>query len=252
MKAALTLQQKQATPNAELKKLNHRIEAVIKRCKVHFPTAVEALQSFSPTPRETLFAGVSSFRYAGTIAHAVLSQPLVEQGPLENRTQALDTVLPDQQTIPWGRPPHPLLQRSMAIAERGVEHTATFHTTLMELYEDHVIEGRCIFPGAGFVEMTVAVPRQSEHAEGLELQDMVFLVPFDVVPGGDLKCEHTFGSLMHCLTQKQSIAHIQNVQNSCTTSSSADLPFPGDRELKVVAHADIGVLWKKNKKYKQQ
>ena len=62
--------------------------------------------------------------------------------------------------------------------------------------------------------------------------------------------------LTHALSDTKTVNCTQNTyktcENSCTTSSSPDLWFPGDPELKVVAHADIGVLWKGNKKYKQQ
>ena len=69
----------------------------------------------------------------------------------------LDRVFPKRQEFPWQRPPHPLLQQTQVIEDDGVtRHKAVFHEPLMELFKDHTIQGRCLFPGAGFVEMAVA------------------------------------------------------------------------------------------------
>lgn len=110
----------------------------------------------------------------------------------------LMSAFPNRRAFPWRRPPHPLLQRSTAVGERGVQHTARFHATLMTLFAEHVIGGRCIFPGAGFVEMAVAAVAQESKtaraAAGVSLEGVVFASPFDVRPGAELVCERVFGA----------------------------------------------------------
>ena len=75
MSATPALQHEQAPPNPELKTLNPKIAAVTEGVAVVFPTSLESLREHSGKAQgETLVAGVSSFGYAGTIAHALLGQ----------------------------------------------------------------------------------------------------------------------------------------------------------------------------------
>ena len=52
--------------------LNPKIEAVVEGFPVRFPVESESLRAHSRD--ESLKAGVSSFGYAGTIAHALVAQ----------------------------------------------------------------------------------------------------------------------------------------------------------------------------------
>ena len=74
-----------------------------------------------------------------------------------------------RQMFPWRQPPHPLLQQTLDMEERGIKHTAVFHATLMRLFKDHTIEGRTLFPGAGFVEMALAAAERLEGLPGVVL-----------------------------------------------------------------------------------
>ena len=78
--AVLVLQHEEVPPNAELRTLNPRIEEVAKDAAIRFPRECESLRSKSGKGAdEALMAGVSSFGYAGTIAHAVLSQSVTRR-----------------------------------------------------------------------------------------------------------------------------------------------------------------------------
>lgn len=77
--AVLVLQHEQATPNAQLASLNPKIAQVIENFSVRFPMELEPLRRYSgKSEGEALIAGVSSFGYAGTIAHALVSQAPVD------------------------------------------------------------------------------------------------------------------------------------------------------------------------------
>lgn len=99
IKAVLALQHEQVPPNSELKVLNPRIKSKIEDISVHFPMGLESLRLH--THDESLKAGVSSFGYAGTIAHTLIAQPPreMERDPPE--------VLPNEQTNLLERPSAP-------------------------------------------------------------------------------------------------------------------------------------------------
>ena len=73
---------------------------------------------------------------------------------------SLDRVFPNRKAFPWQAPPHPLLQHTQVIEDDGVtRYKAVFHEALMDLFIDHTIQGRCLFPGAGFVEIALPATR---------------------------------------------------------------------------------------------
>jgi hypothetical protein len=69
----------------------------------------------------------------------------------------------------------------------------------MELFKDHTIEGRALFPGAGFVEMALAVAGAAGNAGarrgGVELRGVSFLEPLDLEVGTALVCEVSGGGM---------------------------------------------------------
>ena len=72
IKTGLVMQHEQAPSNPELRSLNPKIAAVVESLSVRFPVESESLRAHSRDA--SLTAGVSSFGYAGTIAHALVAQ----------------------------------------------------------------------------------------------------------------------------------------------------------------------------------
>ena len=104
--AVLVLQHEEVPPNAELRTLNPRIEEVAKDAAIRFPRECESLRSKSGKGAdEALMAGVSSFGYAGTIAHAVLSQVATSDFRREDlqSSRLVSDVYGNRCSFPWKR-----------------------------------------------------------------------------------------------------------------------------------------------------
>jgi acyl transferase domain-containing protein len=79
IKALLVLQHEQAPANLKLKTLNPKIAEVVEGRSIRFPVALEPLHTLHGDSSRLKVAGVSSFGFSGTIAHAIVSQPPAAQ-----------------------------------------------------------------------------------------------------------------------------------------------------------------------------
>src|SRR6056297_1111511 len=127
--------------------------------------------------------GVSSFGYSGTIVHAVLQASKV---PVSSRAQEPDLGYVRKRFV-WRETPHPLIQRRVVGAD-GAE-TDSFRSpakgALLAVVADHIVQGRVIFPGAGYMEMArAACVALTAGAKGAVLKRVFFLQP--LMLGGDL------------------------------------------------------------------
>jgi acyl transferase domain-containing protein len=142
-------------------------------------------------------SGVSSFGYSGTIAHAVIQQvdARVDTTIITRRFAAelgqstpLRKVLDKGQPFPWGVPSHPFAKRCLPKSSEDVVFRSPAAGALHALVADHVVQGRVVFPGAGYLEMV----RAAAESEA-QLQGVVFLQPL-AVEGAGLHIECAVGN----------------------------------------------------------
>ena len=105
--------------------------------------------------------GVSSFGYSGTIAHAVVQ---ASSGSARARGIGAAAVVPYKCRLHgWRASPHPFAQQLLDGASPPT-FTAPCQGALHATVADHVVHGRVVFPGAGYLEMARAAACASCHS----------------------------------------------------------------------------------------
>ena len=177
-----TLERCGMTGNAQLRILNRLLQPLFSNY-----SSTPVLWPTQQISGQAQHGGVSSFGYSGTIAHAVLSWQRADQTSASGRGGSDDarddadalprtcisavvrpaSVVYRRRAFPWcAPPPHPFAQRRMASATQGdndptaaqvaIRFVSPVLGALGALIEGHVVDGRTIFPGAGYLEMARA------------------------------------------------------------------------------------------------
>ena len=94
----------------------------------------------------------------------------------------------------------------------------------MELMNDHTIQGRCLFPGAGFVEMALAATLENlgGKQQAVELQDVSFMEPFDLEVGKTLICEVSSGGGIEFRAASDESSVVCSVGDAVSSASSLE------------------------------
>ena len=172
LKLAVGLWRGEAAPNAQLRSLNPHVGGTLRGVRCALPVQLSRLAANGH------HGGVSSFGYSGTIAHAGLSHA--------RETCIQPSLLPllyRRRAFPWRGSPHPCAQRTTTASEGVMTTRCRAAGALHALVADHVVQGRIIFPGAGYLEMARAA------AGSDSLRGTFFLQPLAVEAAGLLAIE---------------------------------------------------------------
>ena len=168
LKLVVGLSHAESAPNAQLNVLNPHITHSQRIANVGWPRELASFGQGAYT------GGVSSFGYSGTIAHTVLRRMLVMGDGPEPRSQAEFK----RRSFVWCEPQHPFMQCMLPASTNGGSMFRSPATSALHvLIADHVIQGRTIFPGAGYLELARAACETALLSYGTGLQHVFFLQP---------------------------------------------------------------------------
>ena len=219
LKLAVCLQRGEVAPNAQLRVLNRHVGGAVpaKACSLQVQMSKATIHGRS--------GGVSSFGYSGTIAHAVLrhaaATPMLDAAP--------SALVYRRRAFLWHGLPHPFAQCRLPTSSDGaVAIRSPAAGALHALVAHHVIQGRVIFPGVGYLEMARAAATTPLHG-------VFFLQPLAVeTPGLLIECALDDGGFevrssedqsfeaatVHCIGALASDEKCRQADNALARSSS--------------------------------
>ena len=114
---------------------------------------------------------VSSYGFSGTI-----SSYLVQSGKVQKVPKALDEAVLKfkRRSFAWKDDPHPFIIDPIPTSEESIFRSPV-SGALRTIVTDHVVQGRIVFPGAGYLEMGHAAGAAVYGSSSVTLQGVFFL-----------------------------------------------------------------------------
>ncbi|KOO53619.1 type i fatty acid, partial [Chrysochromulina tobinii] len=176
-------------------------------------------------------AGVSSFGFSGTIAHALMQRAEDgSSGAASGLMQPVPQLAFRRSAFTWRESAHPFIQQRIASSQEGVLFRSPLVGAVHALVADHVVQGRVIFPGAGYLELARAASGSSA------LQAVFFLQPLALESAGSyIECSVTAGSF------EIRTGSMLEIAVHCTGSfASSGVPAGVSRMSLAALHSHVG------------
>ena len=147
-KLCSTLKVAKAAPNAQLRVLNPMVGGALRDASYALPT--QHVSYADTISQRNSAGGVSSFGYAGTIAHVALQAAVHSVVPhVMTISQA---VVRKWRAFPWRAVVHPLVQTRLAATPKGDTFRSPASGLWQRMVEHHYVAGRIVAPAASQVE----------------------------------------------------------------------------------------------------
>jgi len=177
LKLAAGMLKKVSAANAQLRALNPMVSSAFRDVSCSLAVQPGGLAGDAPA-----HGGVSSFGYSGTIVHAILCQGSTSVPSL---CTSLRVTGSKRRAFLWQNHAHPFTQRLLPLNSDGcITFSSPASGAMRDIVADHVVQGRILFPAAGYLEMA-----RSAAAAEAALQGVFFMRPLAIeTPGLLVEC----------------------------------------------------------------
>ena len=178
LRLVLELEASSGAPNAQLSVLNPHVGSALVGLSVSLSQQLGPLQTACAP-----IGGVGSFGYSGTIVHAVLQVAFLspaDRAPVRASRR---------QVFRWCSAPHPFLQSLAPSTSSGLVFSTPLTGALRPLVVDHVVQGRVVFPGAGYLEVGRALHASDAGSLAPVMMHGVFFLQPLAVEAADTRLE---------------------------------------------------------------
>jgi acyl transferase domain-containing protein len=187
---------------------------------------------FALEARAHRIGGFSCFGYSGTIAHAAL-----QHAGVDGAAPVLPQLVYRRRSFPWRDPPHPFVQRAIPSSDGAVVFRSPTAGALHAIVANHVVQGRVVFPGAGYLEVARAAGATALHG-------VYFLQPLAAeAPGLLIECSVSNGRFEMRTSETEAV---DDATVHCSGATASDTVWQHVEHASVRSlsrAADVGALY---------